>query len=602
MRTHLPILILIAGLTSCATQREADPPPQPPPTYSGPTFFRGTVGSVSLLEGYRPVTVSGYGIVVGLDGTGSPDVPPRLRQALLKLMSQRGVGQHQYGFNEVTPAALLDSESTAVVKVEGVIPPGATEGTRFDLLVTALPQTQTTSLEGGRLWTTELVAGGNNMNNPSGTAPASGYGPIFLNPFDERSDERAADSEDLRGDRTGRVLAGGLTNKDMPMRLVLNRSSYRLSRQVADRINSRIPIDPSDRSPVAEPQTASVIAIRVPKAYHDRPTHLLELIGRLYLNPTERFARQKAEQLIELLRDPANHEYADGIAYALQGLGRSVLDLVRGLYEHPDPVARLAALQAGARLGDVRAAEPLGEMARLGLGSSSVKAAELLGEMLVDRPGNVRAIRVLRELLDADDPMVRVAAYKGLAVVNDPAIERRAFQNKLEWVQVRCDDPMIYVSRDGKPRVVIFGQRLGFEVPMLLTMWDNRFMLRGSLGGESISLFYQEPNPMRRQQGRRGRSGGNHEPIRTEIPNNLGYLVGTMAFAPTPSADSIGLDLSYSQIVQALHRMTEEGFINAPFVLEPSDLTSRIASNRDADQRKPSRPETAASDASAATP
>ena len=45
---------------------------------------------------------------------------------------------------------------TAVVVVEGLIPPGATEGTRFDLRVFAHPMTSTTSLEGGRLYTTCL--------------------------------------------------------------------------------------------------------------------------------------------------------------------------------------------------------------------------------------------------------------------------------------------------------------------------------------------------------------------------------------------------------------------------------------------------------------
>ncbi|MCC6581796.1 MAG: hypothetical protein IT440_15295, partial [Phycisphaeraceae bacterium] len=57
------------------------PPPAPPgPAFTGPAYLQGTVGSMTKLRGYEPLLVSGYGLVVDLQGTGSADVPDFLRK------------------------------------------------------------------------------------------------------------------------------------------------------------------------------------------------------------------------------------------------------------------------------------------------------------------------------------------------------------------------------------------------------------------------------------------------------------------------------------------------------------------------------------------
>src|SRR5690606_18680142 len=79
--------------------------------------------------------------------------------------------------------ALLDSPDTAVVLVEATIPPGAPKGTRVDVRVGALPTTSTTSLEGGRLWTTRLKRGLATPMKPETRAVALAKGDVFVNPF-----------------------------------------------------------------------------------------------------------------------------------------------------------------------------------------------------------------------------------------------------------------------------------------------------------------------------------------------------------------------------------------------------------------------------------
>ena len=122
-------------------------------------IMRNTVASEGVLTGYQPTVVRGYGLVVGLKGTGSRLVPAEVRSMMTAEMTRLGIGDPRSGWEHLSPERMLDSEDTAVVVVEGVIPPGAPKGLTFDVRVFALPGSTTSSLEGGRLYTTDLRPG-----------------------------------------------------------------------------------------------------------------------------------------------------------------------------------------------------------------------------------------------------------------------------------------------------------------------------------------------------------------------------------------------------------------------------------------------------------
>ena len=552
------LISTLITLTACQQQVvEAPPDAPPPPTFTGPNFLRSTIASLVKLDGYRPVLVSGYGLVVNLNHTGSADCPPALRQWLIDEMGKRGFGSESAGFGNLTPAQVLASDRTAVVMVQGVVPAGATEGTRFDLMVTALPQTQTTSLEGGLLYTTMLSVGKPMLGAPAFDAIATGRGQVFLNPF--RSNSADADSEAT----VGRVLAGGLTTQSLPLQLLTNQPSYRLTRQVADRINGRFPPDPSDKQPIAVPKSDTVIAINVINNYKDNPQRMLDLLSHLYLNPTAAFAQQKAVELADLIKQPANYQYADDIAVAFEAMGKTILPTLRAMYSEGDPIPRITALKAGAYLGDQTATEPLYDLAAGGHGPASEQATRMLGVLLQDRPDNIRAATMLRKLLDVDDVLVRVAAVEALAVANDPAIRQFAFGDTVLLTQVKCDRPMVYVTRTGKPQVIVFNDRLGFEYPLFFSTDNNHFMIRGEKDQPEVAVFYQ--------------SAELRGAINQNIPANVPYLIGTMAFSPEADSKTVGLGIGYSRIVSVLHQLCAGGFIDAPFVLQQSDLAQRIA-------------------------
>ncbi|MBI1370415.1 MAG: hypothetical protein GC162_17405 [Planctomycetes bacterium] len=578
MKTLAMLMIAAAMmLPGCGPKTvEAPPPAPPPPTYKGPEYLRGTIGSLATLQGYQPLLVSGYGLVVNLNGTGSADCPPALREWLISEMAKRGFGQESIGFGDLTPEQVLNSDRTAVVLVQGVVPRGATDGTHFDLQVKALPQTQTTSLEGGTLYTTDLRINGENFAAPAFGAIAKGHGPLFINPFRDptQTPETTTEREQLL---VGRVLGGGTMTASTPLLLITNQPSYRLTRQIADRINGRFPPDPTDKGPIAVPQSDTAIVINVIKRYQDNPQRMMDLLSHLYMNPTMDFAVDQANRLADVLAQPANADQADDIAVTWEGMGKTILPILRKLYDSPSPVVRMAALQAGAYLEDQRTADPLEALAASDHIGINDRATRMLGVLLKQKPENIRVANMLRELLDAEDVQVRVAAVDALSAADDTAIGRNVFNDSMEMARAHCTKPMIYVARTGKPRIIIFNDRLSFQYPLFFTTWNNQFMVRGSAGDDTVSVFYKpETNP---------------RAVTQNIPANVPYLVGTMAFSPNEDSKSVGLSIGYSRIVSVLYQMTREGAIDAPFVMERSNLAQQIADS--ALTTPTERPETA---------
>ncbi len=577
-RTEIPmnhiltilLLVVLIPMAGCGKTVESRPAPPPPPTYSGPEFLRTTIGSQVTIAGYQPVLVSGFGLVVNLKGTGSPDCPPQLRQWMINELSRGGFGQESLGYGHLPPEQVLNSNNTAVVIVEGVIPPGATAQTRFDVMVKALPGTQTTSLEGGVLYTAPLSIYGALTNRPSSRTLAQARGPVFSNPFARlKDDEQRTDDR-----RIGRLPAGAVLLEDMPLLLRLNQPSYAV-RRITDRINARFPAAVADKEPLATAKNPQTIRLKVLKRFRANPKRMLEQILHLYLNPTEAFARQMAEQLAQMITEPGNAEHTHRVALAWIGMGRLILPQLQQWYAHENVNVRMAALEAGATLGDLRAAEPLYEAAVHAQPGQREKAAGWLGQLMQFHPRNMRMIRNARALLDHKDALVAMEACLALTDISDGSVNVRQFPDKLELLIVRCERPMVYVTREGAPRIILFNQMQGFQKPLFFSCWDGRLMIKNTEDQQTLGVYHRPAN---------GR-GQSHR-----IAPALANLIYLMAHRPTDEQPGPGLDLSYSQIVEVLARLDQSRVITAPLVLQSTDLDRVIDSARK-DQDAQQRPE-----------
>ena len=239
-------------------------------------IMRGTIAGESVLVGFDATVVRGYGLVGGLTGTGSRIMPAEVRAYLLQEMARRGVGDPTIG-NELSPEGMLNSNDVAAVIVEGVIQPGSTKDSRFDVRVYNVPGSGATSLEGGRLWTTALRPGPILPGNKQAQVLAEARGPLFVNPFVDPSPSR----NDGINRTSGRILDGGRVVKDMPLKLRLATPSHNRALTLQSAINSVFPREPGQSSATAHGKSDDTILITVPPSFRSRPQEFVQLLRHL---------------------------------------------------------------------------------------------------------------------------------------------------------------------------------------------------------------------------------------------------------------------------------------------------------------------------------
>lgn len=551
-------MALLLALSGCSYE-QATPAPAaaPPPTYTGPRFMRGTVGSLVSLKNYEPLLVSGYGVVVLKEPTGSSTVPSFLRQRLINEMRKNGVGSAALGWQHWSPSRMLSDPRTAVVAVQGFIPPGAMPGTRFDVLVSALPQTQTTSLAGGTLWTVDLSVDGTNTEGRFAQTIAKARGPIYLNPFNA---EELSDRQQREQLRQAMVVAGGSTLVPPQIQLFLNQPSYRRARLIADRINERFSF-PADRRLIAQAQDDQTIVINVPKRWDGRAKDLLLLISALYIERGEGFEIRRATELAAVLREQP--QFSEEVIDCWKALGKQTIPVLQELYDDDNLTVRLAAMEAGAYLGDGRAGHYLYEASL----HPDPLIRKRVAEAFTALPENTKCYSTLVAMLDDPDRTVRFTAYESLSRIN--MVDRYDVRDEMDETKFIIDrvpstKPMVLITQEGGiPRLAIFGEQLGFEPPMFTKLWDRRLLLKLIGENQPLELYYQTPDDVT------GKTYTLHATVAT-----LAYM---LAHEPTLDRPQDGLKLTYGEVVDAIYQLALDGHIPAPVELRSSKLAQLVA-------------------------
>ena len=578
--TTSTLLLLAGGVMSCSTIEKARPRPKASSvtqieTGGGQNVMRGTVGAETVILGYskvdspghQPIVVRGYGLVVDLDGTGSNDIPPAIRSHMIEDMERRGVGQMSYNAGGITPEQLLDSPDTAVVIVEGIVPPASVgrlsappvsgrkprsiPGTIFDLRVQADPQTGTTSLEGGRLYTTDLRPGPLITGSRQASIIAEGKGPLFINPFFDPKGDAAISINKL----SGRVLNGGEVLEDIPLKLMLTNPSHTRVRLVQDAINRRFPQESGQRNPTASGKSDSIIELMVPPSMRGQTEVFIELVKHTTLR------QANAESVVlstrRLLLSDTNN--APQVYWRWCAIGERSLPLIRELYDYPEELPRLVALRSGAFLRDPIAAEHLRKIGLNGELGLRLEAADLLMKM----PHDPRTDRTLREMLNDEDVEVRLRAYEALAERHDPLLERIVVDQKFVLDRADSVHPMIYISQSKMPRIAVFGKQLSIDRPVTMGAWNNRLLIQDSQDTEhEIEIFYR---PTEAQSARI-----------IETQANAYDFLETLARRTTAEDPRPGLNLSYSETVGAIHALWAQGYLPGDFKAEQDRLLAAI--------------------------
>ncbi len=217
-------------------------------------------------EGIRENQLVGYGLVVGLNGTGdSLNNSPFTKQSLQSMLERLGVN---------TAGENVRTANVAAVMVTANLPPFATQGSRMDVSVAALGDSD--SLQGGTLLVTPLLGA-------DGEVYAIAQGPVSINGFKAQGDAASIVSG---VPTTGRISSGALVEREIDfhlgsqtsLRLALRNPDLTTARRIALAVNDFI------GAPTATPEDPATVRVTLPPGFNGNIVDLLTDIEQLMVD------------------------------------------------------------------------------------------------------------------------------------------------------------------------------------------------------------------------------------------------------------------------------------------------------------------------------
>jgi len=517
-----------------------------------PAFMHDTIYERAELMRNDALLVSGFGVVSGLDATGDSVAPTTVREYIIKQMRVHGVSDTRLpGQRGITPEMYLSDPSFAIVEAGGFMPPGIRKGQPFDINVAALRESATTSVAGGNLWRTDLRIRGADPRDPGGSVNvyARSEGPLFVNPA-YALQRQPSDANAKRSLRFGIVMDGGRSEEDRPLGLRLLQPQYSMSRQIEHRIDTRFQkiadrLKPNNTPGLAEAQDEGVVNFYVPASYDGDWEHFAGVVTHLYLHDSPEYATTKSLELADEAVKP-DAKLMD-ISYCWEALGSPALAVIRDrdLMMHKSPDVAFAAARAAAFLGDPTAPMVLAQMARTDDHPFQLNAIRTLSSLANSPLINEQ----IRPLLDNDKTTVRLEAYRLLARNEDHSIFSRPIQNRFRLDIVPCrGTPIIYATRSGGPRIVIFGRGTSIDMPATFSLMEGRLTISSDQANNAINIFYRPP-PL-------GKGKIIRDPVRTASRPDVAELIARLGGEGFEDSRK-GLNFDYSQIVAIMNALAD---------------------------------------------
>ncbi len=224
------------------------------------------------VEGVRPNQLNGYGVVLGLDGTGDGQQSLFTIQSILSMLRRRGV-------TITVDPRQIRVKNAAAVAVTATLPPFARAGSKIDVQISSIGDAK--SLRGGTLLLSPLVGG-------DGQVYAVAQGPVSIG---GGFSAQAAGASATSGHPTAGVITGGaLVEREVPAHLVadgkvrlgLHSADFTTARRIALAINDSIG---EEAAAVVDPGTVDVA---LAGGSEEEAMHLLASIETLDVQPDRR--------------------------------------------------------------------------------------------------------------------------------------------------------------------------------------------------------------------------------------------------------------------------------------------------------------------------
>jgi flagellar P-ring protein FlgI len=230
---------------------------------AAPSFAASRLKDLVSIEGVRDNQLIGYGVVVGLAGTGDKRTTIFSAQSLANMLLRMGVS--------VNPNGMLVA-NVAAVMVTATLPPFAQPGAKLDVTVGAVGDAS--NLQGGLLVLTSL-------RGANGQVFAEAQGPVVTGGF---MAGRGGNSQTVNHPTVGRVPEGATVERGAPsveptghMRLQLRNADFSTSARIADVINKKF----GATSLIASAENAGAVGIEIPADWKHRVTEFIAAVEDL---------------------------------------------------------------------------------------------------------------------------------------------------------------------------------------------------------------------------------------------------------------------------------------------------------------------------------
>ena len=494
-----------------------------------PTIDLGTtIGSLVEMSWPESIRLEGYSLVVGLRGTGSGECPPQIRAYLVQHIATL------YPDRKINVDKMISGSDTAVVLVEGIMPAVASRNEYFDVRVTALGGTQTTSLEGGFLLGTELKTAGTFGIKTKVVADAQG--PVFV--------DKISTSE--MNKRIGYVLGRGKILDEYKVTLVLGESDFRMTNSIRNRLNE-----------LFGDGTAKVILpgrleVKVPAKYREQKQRFISIIKETYLSQSTEITGERIKTFIRKL---AALQDADASEIALEAIGNQSLSGLVVLLNVSNEQVRLRAARCMLNLGSDAG---LATLRQIAMDRGSDYRVEALESITTGARRN-DAVRISQRLLRDDDFHMRLAAYEQLRKLDDIAVSQEVIAGNFYLEQIaQTPHKSIFVSRSGQPRIVLFGAPIRCSDGIFVRSADGDITIDAPAGQEYVSIIRKHPK----------RPG-----VIAQLKSSfeLGDIIRTLCENPLKKGEQGrgGLGVTYADVIALLKRMCDKGAVKAEFWAGP---------------------------------
>lgn len=222
-------------------------------------------------EGVRDNMLVGYGLVVGLNGTGDTlNNAPFTQQSLVGMLERLGVNTRDELQN-------MKTQNVAAVVVTATLPPFARHGTRIDISISALGDSS--SLLGGTLLVTPLLGA-------DGEVYAVGQGQLVVSGFSAKGNGQSV----VKGVPTAaRIPAGAIVEREIvfefaamdSIRLSLRNPDFTTARRVSEAINAFLGI------PAARASDPATVRIAIPPDRQSEMVAFITDIEQLLVKPDQ---------------------------------------------------------------------------------------------------------------------------------------------------------------------------------------------------------------------------------------------------------------------------------------------------------------------------